>query len=390
MSDIDLDSMSDEDIMNLMSAPEVAPGAGAVTEPEVDDDLVGEAEVDDPAEAPSAAGEDGDQPADPEAEDPADEDLGDAPPAAKPAAEAPATEAADGAPQTPVTAGAPEAVNYEELYRKIMAPFRANGREFKPESPDEAVQLMQLGANYTKKMQGLKPHLKMIRMLEANGLLQEDKISFLIDLDKKNPQAIQKLLHDGKVDPLDLDTTSAPTYKPSNYSVSDQDMRFQDAIASVRQSPTGTATIREINDNWDAASKEAIYSEPEVLEVLDQQRSNGIYAKITAEIERRRVLGQLINVPFIQAYKTVGDELHQAGRLLPEGTVPAAPAPAPAASQPQPVDTRPARTRVPTATRDQVRAISAAPGSTTKATPRQALDPFTMTDEQIMAIPTKF
>jgi hypothetical protein len=397
MSGIDLASMSDEDIMNMMEAPAAAPDQGAVTEPE--EDLVETGEVVDDGGQTEAPAETGDQPVGQGAEeDVPDDELGDTPPVAQPDAQSkavadgvppPATTAAV-QPQAPVTAGAPEAVNYEEAYKKIMAPFRANGREFTPSSPEEVIQLAQLGANYTKKMQGLKPHLKMLRMLETNGLLQEDKISFLIDLEKKDPKAIQKLLHDGKVDPMDLDATAEPDYKPGNHKVTDHEMQWQEVIDDLYLSDEGKATVAMVHKTWDPVSKEAAYADPNILKVIDQQRSNGIYATITAEIERRKILGQFGSTPFIQAYKTVGDELFHAGKLLPAGSVPAAPTPGPAALQPQPVETRPARPRAPTATRDQARAISPAPGSTTKATPKPAIDPFAMTDEQIMAIPTKF
>lgn len=53
-------------------------------------------------------------------------------------------------------------------------------------SVDEAIQLMQMGANYTRKMQELQPHRKTLLMLENNGLLDEGKLSFLIDSDEES------------------------------------------------------------------------------------------------------------------------------------------------------------------------------------------------------------
>ena len=46
----------------------------------------------------------------------------------------------------------------EEQLAKLFAPFKANGRELKIESVEEAVALMQMGANYSKKMAGLINH----------------------------------------------------------------------------------------------------------------------------------------------------------------------------------------------------------------------------------------
>lgn len=276
-----------------------------------------------------------------------------------------------------------EPLNYEELYKKVMAPFKANGREFAPSSPEEVVRLMQMGANYTKKMQALKPSLKILRTLENNGLLQEDKINFLIDLDKKNPKAIQKYLRDSKVDPLDLDLAEEPDYKPSNHSVSDTDMAFHEALETVTSTPTGTETIKTVNRDWDKLSKEALYREPQLLQIIDEQMANGIYAAITAEMERRRTLGELSNVPFIQAYKTVGDELHSSGKLISQGTSQGSSQTTATGTTTQPVSTRSTRSRGSAVTRDQVRAVSSAPGKPSVRTP---FDPFNMTDEEIMRI----
>lgn len=78
-----------------------------------------------------------------------------------------------------------QSVNYEQEYKRILAPFKANGKEVEVKSVDDAITLMQMGANYQKKMAALKPNLKILKILENNGLLDEGKLSFLIDLDKR-------------------------------------------------------------------------------------------------------------------------------------------------------------------------------------------------------------
>ena len=87
-------------------------------------------------------------------------------------------------------------VDYKAEYDRLVAPFKANGREITVKSVDDAIALMQMGANYNKKMSALKPNLKLMKLLENNGLLDETKIGFLIDLEKKNPDAINKLIKD--------------------------------------------------------------------------------------------------------------------------------------------------------------------------------------------------
>ena len=94
-----------------------------------------------------------------------------------------------------------EKTDYEAFYKEVMTPFKANGKLIELRNPAEAVQLMQMGANYTRKMQAIQQHRKVLTMLENNGLLDEGKLSFLIDIEKKNPDAIQKLVKESGIDP---------------------------------------------------------------------------------------------------------------------------------------------------------------------------------------------
>ena len=205
-------------------------------------------------------------------------------------------------------------VDYKAGYEQIMAPFKANGKTMQVKSVEEAIQLMQMGANYTRKMQELQPHRKTLLMLENNGLLDEGKLSFLIDLDKKNPEAIKKLLQDANINPLDVDMDKESTYQEGNHKVSDEEAQFRLVLDELNSNPVGRETLQTINSTWDQASKEVLWKQPEVMNTIHQQRENGVYARIMAEIDRRRTLGVIqVGVPFLEAYRVVGDELHKAG-----------------------------------------------------------------------------
>ena len=276
-----------------------------------------------------------------------------------------------------------EAPNYQELYNEIMAPFKANGRDFTPANPAEAKRLMQQGANYTKKMQGIAPHLKMIRMLENNDLLSEDRLNHLIDVAKGSPDAIRKLLQDSKIDPLDLDMDSTQAYKPGNHQVSDQEMLFKDIFTETIGTPEGKATVSHIENSWDDVSKQAIYQDPQILSIINDQRSNGIYAKITDEIEREKVLGRFANTPFIQAYKEVGDRLYREGKLAPAQPQPATD-PAPSTQTPQVLEVRPATKPRQMSNGEKAKAVSNSGRGATNAS--TSFDPLKMSDEEIMSM----
>jgi len=215
----------------------------------------------------------------------------------------------------------PKPVNYEEFYKQIMTPFKANGRMIELKSPDEAVRLMQMGAGYGRKIQDLQPHLKTLRMLEKNDLLDEGKLSFLIDINQKNPEAIKKLIKDAGIDPLDLNNEDNVGYKPTNHAVSDKEMAFQEALTDIQSHANGQETLRLINQTWDPDSKAALWDQPEIMRVIQSQRDNGIYDQIVTEMDRQKLLGTIPqSTPFLQAYKMAGDHLQaNNGFRLPPG-----------------------------------------------------------------------
>ena len=207
-----------------------------------------------------------------------------------------------------------EAVNYEAKYKEALAPLKANGKTVEIQSLEELRQLASMGANFTRKMQDIAPHRKILAMLENNGLLDEAKLSFFIDLDKKNPEALKKLIKDSGVDPLDIDVSSEPAYQAGNHKVTDSEIAFRAVLEDLQSTPTGQETISLINSSWDQASKEELWKAPEVMATIQQQRENGIYDAISAEINRQAMLGKIpAGTPFIQAYLNVGNEMNARG-----------------------------------------------------------------------------
>ena len=206
-----------------------------------------------------------------------------------------------------------QAVDYEAEYKRLLAPFKANGREIQVKSVDDAVALMQMGANYNKRMAALKPNLKMLKLLENNGLLSEEKISYLIDLEKKNPAAINKLVKDSGLDPMDLDAEKAGEYKPKIHSVDDREIDLDTVLEEIQDSPTYTQTLEIVSKKWDGASKQTVASTPQLLKVINDHVANGIYDLINQEVERERMFGRLNGLSDIEAYRKVGDAINARG-----------------------------------------------------------------------------
>lgn len=292
----------------------------------------------------------------------------------------------------------PVDVDYKAAYDKLMTPFRASNQTIKLNNIDEAIVLMQHGADYTKKMKALAPNLKMMRMLENNGLLNEEKLTLFIDLEKNDPAAVNKFLKDKNIDPFDLDPEEGKSYKPGNHRVSDEEMRFTNILDDVKSTPEGRETIAFIDKNWDQDSINVLFHEPELMKLFDSHRADGLLDQIVSELEHRKVLGKVPeNISFLQAYKAIGDELHTSGRLtvngVPTNRVPDA-AVAPTQNQkPQSAVTPPVQptrqviaTRTPTTkpvVSNDAKARAAAPTRQNSTKPN-AIDfnPLSMSDEE--------
>ena len=181
------------------------------------------------------------------------------------------------------------------------------------QSVEDAVALMQMGANYNKKMAALKPNLKLMKLLENNGLLNEEKLSFLIDLEKKNPDAISKLIKDSGVDPLDLDASNAGAYKPTRHTVDDRELELDAVLDEIQETPSYTRTLDVVSNQWDASSKNVIANSPQVLKVINSHVQSGVFDLIVKEVEREKMFGRLSGLSDIEAYRQVGDAIQARG-----------------------------------------------------------------------------
>lgn len=269
-------------------------------------------------------------------------------------------------------------VDYKAEYEKLMAPFKAAGREMDVRNPDEARRLMQMGADYNRKMAAIKPVRKTMKLLEKHGLLDEQKLGHLIDLSQGNKGAIQKLLKDQGVDPLDFDTNEESDYKPNTYTVDDREVELDSVLDNLKDTPTYQRTLDVVGNKWDAKSQSIIADNPGVLEVLNSHMANGVYERVATEVERQRVFGHLQGMSDLEAYKQIGDQMAQDGKFNDLAPRPAHNAPAP---EEKPVVRKPK----PKADDLKLKEKKRAAGSTKSKPASKApgsYDPLAMSDEE--------
>lgn len=364
---------SDEDFENMAppeDAPQVEeePSAEDPVEPsEESGDVPPEDEPpaeEEPPEDPSEPSEDSDQPLEPgDSVPPADDDQ----PAKEPKAEKeePAT--------TTEEEVAPQATAEQQL-AQLFSPFRANGKQMQVGNIQDALSLMQMGANYNKKMAGLKPNLKLMKMLDNNDLLDEEKLSYLIDLNKKDPGAMARFMQESGIDPMDYDADKKVEYKPKTYTVDDKEVELDQVIAGIRDSDSFSDTIDIVSNKWDETSKQEILKDPKILEYINNHVAEGYYGQITEVMDQQRMLGNLEGIPDIVAYQRIGDAMQAQGLFNKQET--------PAAATEEPVTPAPKAEPKPVEDpklNDRRRAAS--PTKSSPSAKKQDYNPLDMSDE---------
>ena len=204
-------------------------------------------------------------------------------------------------------------VDYAAEYKRLIGtPIKANGKDITIDSVDDAIKLIQMGANYYKKVEQLKPAQKIVSMLEKAQLLDESKLSFAIDLLNKDPAAIQSLV--GDMDISDVLDEKHNGYTPKDHTVSDIQLNLDNAISDVASTPTGHITLKVLGEQWDQASRQIVVSNPSIIGLINQHVADGTFDTVTREVEKRRMLGQIPQgLNDIEAYKFVGDQLYANG-----------------------------------------------------------------------------
>ena len=371
MTDTVVDTPAQGDYLSMSDAEIMAAGAPAEVMQE-------SAAVKEESEAPEAAAEDTSE----ALEDSAADDG-----AADQAGDESVKEADTTTEKQAETSDAPadnaSALDYEAEYKRLLAPFKANGREISVKSVDDAVTLMQMGANYNKKMAALKPSLKLMKLLENNGLLNEEKISYLIDIEKKNPNAIQKLVKDSGIDPMDFDAEKAGEYKPKIHTVDDREMDLDTVLDEIQDTPSYNQTLQIVSKSWDGASKQVVANTPQLLKVINDHVANGIYNIISEEVERERVFGRLNGLSDIEAYRRVGDAIQARGGFNHLGNAQAKTSQAPVVVQPKPKKVEDDKLN------EKRRAASSTKPANTSQASNDDFNPLSLSDEEFAKFAAK-
>lgn len=211
----------------------------------------------------------------------------------------------------PETESKQDGVNFEDFYRQVTGEFKANGTTMQLTNAEDIVRAMQMGMNYQKKMQSIKPHLRTLKTLEQHNLLGEDKIKFAIDLLRHDPSAISQLLKESNVDTYDLPDVEETPYQSSTTLVDEHQLKFNDTIEELGGYSHGKDILNQVQ-GWDDKSTTELYEKPHLLLTLAEQAETGLYQDTMSIIARDRALGKIPDtMTDIDAYDYVASTLLQ-------------------------------------------------------------------------------
>jgi hypothetical protein len=206
-----------------------------------------------------------------------------------------------------------DTIDFEAAYNKLMAPFKADGREITPKSPEDFIRMAQMGVNYHDKMAGMKPARAALKTLENNGLLDDEKLSFLVDLNNGNPEAITKLIKQHNIDPLEVDVKSESNYVPTDHTVSEPELALDSVLKDIEGSPSYNKTLHQVTKVWDESSQNLAANNPQIISKINEHIEAGVYDKVMDEVKYERSLGKLKGVSDFQAYQTIGTKMEDDG-----------------------------------------------------------------------------
>jgi len=196
----------------------------------------------------------------------------------------------------------------------FLSPLRASGRTVELRDAEHLRALAQMGVDYNKKMQGLKPYLPTVKALEANGLMDPEQINLLIEISKGNPEALRRIIAEKEIDPMELADLEAISesaqYVPEDVLPSQEQLELQEVLESIEDTPTYRKTVDLFTDQFDEKSRSIVAENPSYIAAMNEDMQSGVAHRILGEIEYRKTVGKAPRgVSDIELYIQIAQEL---------------------------------------------------------------------------------
>lgn len=210
----------------------------------------------------------------------------------------------------------PSEADAQSFYEQVTAKFKANGVELSISEPTEVVKLMQMGLNYTKKMQELAEPRRLHKMLVNGGIADEGSLAYLIDLHNKKPEAIAKLVRDSGIDLYGVADEAVAQYSPESRAPQASTIVLDDVLLELSDDPHYAKVITLVGEQWDEASRGMIVENPSILKNLVHHMHTGVYDQIDSIMQVEVAKGNFVGVPKYDAFVQIGNYLNSQGLLV--------------------------------------------------------------------------
>jgi hypothetical protein len=140
-------------------------------------------------------------------------------------------------------------------------------------------------------MQKIAPYRKMISALEQEGVTH-DSLNLALDALKGDKGAIKKLLENNKLDAYDLtsDEEKDVPYTPNVYGKDETLLEIEEITSRIQSDEEFAITKNVIDEQWDAASRQAIASNPNYITGLHNDIKAGIFDQVSPAAMKMKVL----------------------------------------------------------------------------------------------------
>ncbi len=221
---------------------------------------------------------------------------------------------------------------YEETYKQLFeSPIKASGRDFKLRDGAQARSLIEMGVDYNKKMQHMRPHMQTLKTLEKEGLLEDkEQLNLLLEAKQGNPDAIRRLISQADIDLVDMaDDEDKEQYTPQDHIVSQSEVDIEQALSSISKSPAYQETIDTMSNSFDKKSKEIISENPNYITALNSDIESGLYPKVMDFVQYQRdtraIPDDMSDIEaYISTVKQMAIQEQQEQQVVPEDKKPQA------------------------------------------------------------------
>lgn len=199
--------------------------------------------------------------------------------------------------------------DYKAFYEEVTGDYKANGR-MQPgfKDPQDFKIALAKASDYAQKTTALKPHMRRIKMLQD---VSDDELNEMMDFRSRDPELLKKALLEAKIDPIEIDMDAKSTYAPKDYSVSSEEVEFDEVLDSIRNTPTFAKTTEVVAKQWDEKSKQAMMASPTLIAALNEEMEMGRYDTIQGMIDQRRMLGKTGGQSDLEMYQEIATEMNQ-------------------------------------------------------------------------------